>query len=597
MSSMEKATHTPAENHKKLGQWFATAICGNDILSSALYVSGIAIIFAGIWAPLVLIFIAFVLFLYKMVYTEVVEALPVNGGAYNCLLNGTSKTIAAVAGITTFLSYIATAVISAKVGVEYLTTIFPRSVILHPQMLVIPGTIALLLLFAVLVISGIKDSAKVALGIFIFHVVSLTLFLGFGAYHFFHAGASTFWFNFQHTGEIITRQGGFMAALYLAFAASLLGVSGFESSANFVEEQQPGVFRKTLRNMLVGIAIFNPLIALAVLNSLPLDAIANAKDFLLADAARAIGGPMFAYLIAIDAFLVLSGAVLTSYVGVSGLLNRMAGDNCLPIMLRKENKKGSFPRIILLFFILCSSILILTGGNLLSLAGVYTIAFLSVMSLFAIGNLILKEARTELKRTYKAPVVVVVLAFIATFFGILGNIRIDEQNLVFFELYFIPALLLVLTVIYKDKIVKFALRFSRRIPPLYNYIQHQFHDITLGKFVVFIRRPERLYTVLEYINRNETGWNITLVTCKDILSADPKKAYHEIQEILPALKEAGVFPHFNIELMYKDKVFSPKIIEEIAEELGVNTNRIFIGSIHTEHAFDYDAMGGVRIIL
>src|SRR5437868_1786600 len=104
-------------SHTKLGEWFATAICGNDILSSSLYVSGIAILFAGVYAPLVLAFIALILFLYKMVYTEVVEALPINGGAYNCLLNGTSKTIAAIAGVMTILSYVATAVISAKVGV------------------------------------------------------------------------------------------------------------------------------------------------------------------------------------------------------------------------------------------------------------------------------------------------------------------------------------------------------------------------------------------------------------------------------------------------------------------------------------------------
>ena len=77
----------------KLNQIYATAIRGNDILSSALYVSGIAIIFAGVLAPLVLLFIAGVLFLYKAVYTEVVEALPINGGAYNCLLNGTSKAL------------------------------------------------------------------------------------------------------------------------------------------------------------------------------------------------------------------------------------------------------------------------------------------------------------------------------------------------------------------------------------------------------------------------------------------------------------------------------------------------------------------------
>jgi len=113
-------------SHVKLGQWFATAICGNDILSSALYVSGIAIIFAGVYAPFVLAFIALILFLYKKVYTEVVEALPINGGAYNCLLNGTSKTVAAVAGVMTILSYVATAVISAKIGVEYLHTILPQ---------------------------------------------------------------------------------------------------------------------------------------------------------------------------------------------------------------------------------------------------------------------------------------------------------------------------------------------------------------------------------------------------------------------------------------------------------------------------------------
>jgi amino acid transporter len=37
-----------------------------------------------------------------------------------------------------------------------------------------------------------------------------------------------------------------------------------------------------------------------------------------------------AYLISIDAVLVLCGAVLTSFVGVSGLLNRMTLDRILP---------------------------------------------------------------------------------------------------------------------------------------------------------------------------------------------------------------------------------------------------------------------------
>jgi amino acid transporter len=139
----------------KLSEWPATAIAGNDILSSTLYVSGIAILFAGVYAPLVFLIISVVLYFYKSIYTEVVEALPLNGGAYNCLLNGTSKTIAAMAGVITFISYVATAVISAKTAVAYVHTVLPIPIIL--------GTLVVLAIFGLLVNSGIRDTSKVAL--------------------------------------------------------------------------------------------------------------------------------------------------------------------------------------------------------------------------------------------------------------------------------------------------------------------------------------------------------------------------------------------------------------------------------------------------
>ncbi len=574
--------------HPKLNQWYATAISGNDILSSTLYVSGIAIVFAGVYAPLVLLVVGAVLFLYKSVYTEVVEALPVNGGAYNCLLNGTSKVIAAIAGITTFLSYIATAVISGKTGIEYLHTIVPA-------IPVIPGTIVLLLIFALLVISGLKDSAKVALGIFAIHIVTLLAFLLLGVIHYFQHGGGYFMENLVQTKDIVQMRGSIMTAIYFGFAASLLGVSGFESSANFVEEQAAGVFRKTLRNMLLAVTFFNPLVALVVLNSLPFKEIAGAKDFLLAVSGHAIGGVPMQYIIAIDAFLVLSGAVLTGFVGVSGLVYRMASDGCLPDMLTKVNKKGSFPRIIILFFLLCSSILIMTGGDLLALAGVYTIAFLGVMSMFALGNLILKETRTELKRTYHAPVLFVILAFLATFAGIIGNIMLDVNNLRFFSIYFIPAVLIVLGIVYQDGLARAALRATRRMPVLHKFVLQHFQDMTEGKFIVFIHHLSNLHKIMDYINRNETGWNIVLVHC-----ADPDhphdRSYKELQEALPILKKSGVFPHFNVRLAYKNKPFTPELVDEVSKEFKVRKNRILIGSIHHEHPYFYDEFGGVRII-
>jgi amino acid transporter len=574
--------------HVKLGEWFATAICGNDILSSSLYVSGIAIIFAGIYAPLVLAFIGFILFLYKKVYTEVVEALPINGGAYNCLLNGTSKTVAAIAGVMTILSYVATAVISAKVGIEYLHTILP-------QIPVIPVTIGLLFVFAIIVILGIKDSAKVALGIFSFHILTLLAFLGFGLFYFLQ-GHSFFALNLAQTQNIIHNQGNLFYALYLGFAASLLGVSGFESSANFVEEQERGVFRKTLRNMLIGVAFFNPLIALVVLNSMPFAAIESAKDFLLSDAAFAVGGQLFRYIVVIDAFFVLAGAVLTAYVGVSGLIHRMASDSCLPYFLTTQNKKGSFPKIILSFFLLCSSILLITRGDLLSLAGVYTIAFLGVMTMFGLGNLILKQTRTELKRTYNAPIIAVIVACLATLFGIFGNIRINPNNLTFFEIYFVPSFLLVLLMVYQDYVMRFLLRITKNIPFIHTFIMANFQDLIQGEFVVFINHIDRLYNILDYINKNETGWNIILIHCRNWDMKSDKERYNELIAAIPPLQKAGVFPHLNITTEYEDEPFGPQAIDNVAKRLKVHKNRIMIGSIHHFHDFDYDELGGVRII-
>ena len=75
----------------KLGVWRATAICGNDITSGTLYVASLCALQAGILAPFALALVAAVLYLFRSIYAEVGSAIPLNGGAYNVLLNTTSK--------------------------------------------------------------------------------------------------------------------------------------------------------------------------------------------------------------------------------------------------------------------------------------------------------------------------------------------------------------------------------------------------------------------------------------------------------------------------------------------------------------------------
>jgi hypothetical protein len=69
--------------------------------------------------------------------------------------------------------------------------------------------------------------------------------------------------------------------IFLGFCSALLGVSGFETSANYIEQQKDGVFAKTLRNMWIAVSIFNPLLSFLSLALLPMeDAIANYTNLL-----------------------------------------------------------------------------------------------------------------------------------------------------------------------------------------------------------------------------------------------------------------------------------------------------------------------------
>ncbi len=178
--------------HKKLNELQATAICGNDISSSCLYVSALTIMYAGQYAWISLLLVAVVLFLFRKIYGEVVGALPLNGGAYNVLLNTSSKRLASVAATLTVLSYMATAVISASEGMHYLHNI-------APGINITIATVIILLLFTGLAIIGIGESAIVAVVIFITHLTTLTLLVVASVWFIFMNGLDIFHHQLEST--------------------------------------------------------------------------------------------------------------------------------------------------------------------------------------------------------------------------------------------------------------------------------------------------------------------------------------------------------------------------------------------------------------
>jgi len=570
---------------KKLGEFASTAICGNDISSSVLYVSALSIFYAGQYAWITLLIVAFVLFLFRRIYGEVVGALPLNGGAYNALLNTTSKLMASMAATLTLLSYMATAVISGNEAMHYLHHLIP-------SMPVIIATIVLLGIFAALVIGGISESAKVAMGIFVFHLVSLLILSLFILNYFIKNDFSQFFENWN-----LPMQGSIGMAIFFGFAASMLGVSGFESSANFVEEQKKGVFPKTLRNMWIVVSIINPLMAFFALSLFSMGTLQSEtfQNTLLIEMGEHVGGNWMGTLIAVDAVLVLSGAVLTSYVGVSGLLERMTLDRILPQYFLKKNSNGSSYRIILMFFFLSVSVLLFTKGNVKLLAGVYTISFLSVMALFGIGNVLLKVKRARLPRPERATWLTVLIAIAAVLTALTGNILMKPKdglpsNIAVFLPYFLISMGFILFMLNRIVILKAILRFVKQINTT---IIHTINDIIKQEFVFFTKGDHlaNLNNVMLYIKHNEHTKKIKIVT----VLKDKEEAPENLKLDIEFLNRE--YPEINIEFVEIYDTFGPELIQHLSKQWNIPVNFMFIGSPSNKFPYKIEELGGVRLII
>ena len=86
---------------------------------------------------------------------------------------------------------------------------------------------------------------QVATVIFSTHVITLLILIVCACIFAFNDNWNTAHASFTHKGPDNPP----LAILY-GFSSAMLGITGFETTANFVEQQKKGVFAKTLRNMI-----------------------------------------------------------------------------------------------------------------------------------------------------------------------------------------------------------------------------------------------------------------------------------------------------------------------------------------------------------
>uniref|UniRef100_A0A7S0ESQ3 Amino acid permease/ SLC12A domain-containing protein n=1 Tax=Hanusia phi TaxID=3032 RepID=A0A7S0ESQ3_9CRYP len=585
LDPIDRATlHHPSRG--TLNEIYSTAICGNDLTSSVLYVIGVTTTMAGQLAPICLLIVGFVLYLFKSVYGEAGTAIPLNGGAYNLLLNTTSKNMASLAACLTILSYIATAVVSATECMTYAANLCPWIDIYW-------GTILLLGFFCFLSVMGITESAVVAVGIFIVHMGSMVFLIFVGTLYTFQ-NPSILANNLKEPLKY-----DWPLSILFGFCTAMLGVTGFETSANYIEEQQRGVFPKTLFNTWFIVFCLNPLLSIICLGVLDLPTLEAHHRDVLAKTAYDAGGKYFGLWISADAALVLAGAVLTAYVGVTGLVRRLALDRCMPQLLLAENRFRRTNHLIpISFFILCSSLFILLQGRVRSLANVYTLSFLCVMTLFAVGNMMLKYKRGRIRRPIRASWSTNIAALAAVVVALIGNIMLAPGHLIYFFIYFIVVAGITWAMFERIRVLKYFLYFVSQGP---QHLQDRFAGVTQlamdkirSQKVVFFAKNDNLEVLnkaVSYVQQNElTRWLKVVYVYEDL--NDPMiKAIAENLRVIDRC-----FPKMVIDLVLVQGTFSPEVVAQISSRLGVPRNFMFIACPGDRFPHDIGDFGGVRMI-
>lgn len=585
-----------------LGQFKATSIAGNDISSSCLYVAGLCTASGGKMAPLSLLLVVVVLFMFRAIYSEVGSALPLNGGSYTALLNTTSKLIGSVAACLTLVSYVATAVVSANESMEYAKA-GVEGLFEWP---VFWTTFGVLGIFAVLNLIGLSESANVALLIFIIHLGTLSLLLGVGIVQIirFPEYRHTFVHNWTQQGPLHTYGTGewywtavnYSADFFFGYAAALLGVTGFETSANYIEEQAPGVFPKTLRNMWIIVGFFNPVMGFLSQFILPIPEIIENRTNVLAHMGAKMGGDWLGIVVSADAVLVLCGSVLTSYVGVIGLVRRMALDRCLPQVIKAENPLTKTNYIIIIgFFLVTSSLYAVLSHRTNTLAGVYSISFLCVMSLFAIGCMLLKYKRSKIPRTTKAPWVYCIVGLLFVLLGLVGTVAHDPLTMFMFFIYFGVTFVIVVCMLWRVRLLRLVHYFVRRQRILRRpamLIERMIGSVQSQGILFFTKNGDLsvLNRGILYIRDNELTDEVTVVHCSCSMEDIPDRLLSNVA----MLDEC--YPRVKINVVIVQMEFSSQVVNRLSEVLHIPANFMFITCPGDEFPEQIGAYGGVRVI-
>jgi hypothetical protein len=329
--------------------------------------------------------------------------------------------------------------------------------------------------------------------------------------------------------------------------------------------------------MWVAVAVFNPFLTFAAVSITSLETIHKDGDTIIAHLGRVTVGEHFASWIAIDAFFVLSGGLITSFVGVTGLMRRLAGDRCLPNVLLATNRlRGTNHWIILVFWAICCSMFVLLRGEVVTLAGVYTIAFLTVMAMFGVGDMLIKYKRGIIARAVYASWPSVTTAVLLVMVALIGTVVRAPDVLDYFVLYFFVSASIFFLTFYRVRALRVLLFLTdkKRFPRLANALAMALRRVT-NSSVAFFSRTDRIDVMnkaLLYIRANEqTHWVRVIHVARSPEEVPPR--FFECVRLLDTM-----YPKIRIDAVVVYGQFNREAIDACSRELDIPINMMFIAA-------------------
>ncbi|KAJ6492057.1 amino acid permease-domain-containing protein [Mycena sanguinolenta] len=556
-----------------LGQFTGAALSGNAVLGSVFYALPAVVAVCGVYSPISLFMATLTPFLWRPIMEELASALPMSGAPYSYLLNVSRKSLALVGAALLLLDFASTSVVSAATASTYLAgevaLPFPSWV----------GAALVLIVFALISLNGLKESARLAFAVLAFHLATMTALGVASSVHWARIGNAQLRSNWiagqPPTRAPIARQ------LFNGFCLGMLGLTGIECTPSYIGRIKSGRFPNLLRNLHLPAILLNTLMITLVLATVPLEQVLQGTN-VLSLLAEMSAGPWLRKWIVVDAVIVLCGGVLTGILSACELFEQLAYDRVVPQLFLSALPLSRAPYIsIIVFTAINGALYANTGASLAIVSKMFSLVWLTVMALFPLALLLLRFNRGRMPREQSAPLSFIFFALALTPVVFAGNIAIDPSTAGYFAAYLVGVLAVFAGTQNQVQVFRAVYWVYDQYPVPHRWsVTKKWGAALVGVIARLKRQPvcvlaktdeiNHLLHMLLYVRENEETSCVKIVHFCDEEEGVPS----ELEANAKILDEA--FPEITIDLIIVQGTFSPANVASLAHRLQIPPSLMFM---------------------